>query len=267
MKESLLYNSKNMHCFYGVTKAPKAKDFYGPHFHEDYELLFFYDGDADFTIGESHYHLQKNDLLLIQPNVYHRLQPLSSHPYERVVFTFSKEVILEELRPFLQSANSLYHIEANAPIKRIFDNVRESLEVFSKEEFEYFSATSLNQVLLQLKYFSPHTEKETNGGSSTLESILLYIDENLASPLTIADLSKQFNLSESWIAHSFKKALGVSPSQYINRKKIIYAQSLIHKGIPPMQAAEECGYANYTTFYRQYKKHLGISPAEDTKPV
>lgn len=267
MKENLLYNSKNMQCFYGVTQVPKAKDFYGPHFHEDYELLFFYEGDADFTIGDVRYHLQKNDLLLIQPNVYHRLQPLSSRPYERVVFNFSNEVVLEELLPFLKNANSLYHLEANSPVKRIFDNLRESLQFFTKEEFEYFSATSLNHVLLQLKYFSPNTEKETGSGSSALESILLYIDENLALPLTIADLSKRFNLSESWIAHSFKKALGVSPSQYINRKKIVYAQSLIHKGIPPMQAAEECGYTNYTTFYRQYKKHLGISPAEDTKSV
>ena len=264
MNEKLLYDFENMQCFYCITKAPTAKDFCGVHSHEGYELLFFYDGDADFTVGEHNYHLQKNDLLLVKPNVSHRLQPFSSHPYERVVFTFSEDVLLESLRPFAQDANPFYRLEPTSPIKRIFDNIRESLQLFSKEDFEYFSITSLNHIILQLKYFSPVHVKDSRG-ASTLDEILLYVDENLALPLTITDLARRFGVSESWIAHSFKKRLRISPSQYINRKKIIYAQSLINKGVSPMQAAEDCGYINYTTFYRQYKKYLGVSPAEDAK--
>ena len=265
MKQNLLYHRHDLNCFHTITKEPKSKDFYDSHIHNDYELLFFYDGDADFIIGGSIYHLQKNDLLLIKPNVYHHLRLLSSRPYERVVFHFRENSVLEEVRPFLQNTDCFYRVDAHTPIRRILDNIRESSSVFSEAEFRYLTKTSLNHILLHLKHLSSHVVKEKIVSNSTLETILLYIDENPALPLTIASLSEKFNLSQSWIAHSFKKVLGVSPSQYINRKKIIYAQSLINMGISPVQAAEACGYVNYTTFYRQYKKYLGVSPAQDSK--
>lgn len=265
MKQNLFHHKNDLFCFHGITKEPKSKDFYASHIHNDYEMLFFCDGDADFIIGGSIYHLQKNDLLLIKPNVYHHLRLLSSHPYERVVFNFRENTVLEEIRPFLQNADCFYRVDAHTPIRRILDNIRECSSVFSETEFHYLTKTSLNHILLHLKYLSSHVVKEKIVSNSTLENILLYIDENPTLPLTITFLSEKFNLSESWIAHSFKKVLGVSPSQYINRKKIIYAQSLINMGVPPVQAAEDCGYINYTTFYRQYKKYLGVSPAEDSK--
>ena len=137
MKKNILYTFKNMQCFYGANEAPREKDFCGLHSHEEYNLLFFYDGDVDFTTGENSYPLQKNDLLLVKPNFSHRLQPHSSRCFKRVILTFREEVLSDDLLPILQNANSLYHLEANSPIKRIFDNLLESLEVFSEEDLEY----------------------------------------------------------------------------------------------------------------------------------
>jgi len=265
MKPVLKYNVLDLIGTYVSTEVPKSKDLYNSHVHNNYELLFFYDGDADFVVGGSIYHLQKNDLLLIKPAVFHHIRLLSSRPYKRIVFNFNETVLLSELVPFVKEADSIFRIEADSPIKRIMDNLRDCVSTFSEEEFEYMRTTSLNQLLLHLKYFSSHTVKEKIASDSILEQILLFIDENPTLPLTIAFLAEKFNLSQSWIAHSFKKALGVSPSQYINRKKITYAQSLVSMGIPPVQVAETCGYINYTTFYRQYKKYLGVSPAQDAR--
>ena len=265
MKPNLPYNSSDVVCTHICTKAPQSTDFYTSHIHTTYELLFFYDGDADFIVGGAIYHLQKNDLLLVKPNVYHHLRILSSRQYERIVLSFQESDVMESLIPTLLDAKSFYHIEQSSPIRRIFDNLRDSANVFTKEEFAGLARDSLNHIFLHLKYFTSHVVKERITSNSSLETILLYVDENPALPLTISDLSMKFNLSESWIAHSFKKALGVSPSQYINRKKILYAQSLINMGVSPVQVAEMCGYVNYTTFYRQYKKYLGVSPAHDSK--
>lgn len=265
MKQNTSYNQAEVFCSHISTKAPQPNDFYTSHIHNYYEFLFFYDGDADFIVGGSIYHLQKNDLLLIKPNVYHHLRILSSRPYERILLNFQESDLVESLLPVLKTAESFYHVEQTSPIKRIFDNLRDNSTVFTSEEFTLFAKDCLNHIFLNLKYFSSQTVKEKLTTNSSLESILLYIDENPALPLTISDLSQKFNLSESWIAHSFKKVLGVSPSQYINRKKITYAHSLINMGVSPVQVAETCGYVNYTTFYRQYKKYLGLSPAQDAK--
>jgi YesN/AraC family two-component response regulator len=148
----------------------------------------------------------------------------------------------------------------------LIDNLRDCYNSSLPEnEYKYISQTTLNQIVLNLKYNVALTVKEKLHSNSELESILLYIDKNPTLPLSISHLAKKFNCSPSWIAHSFKKNLNISPSQYISRKKITYAQSLINMGIPPVQVAEMCSYINYTTFYRQYKKYLGLNPVQDRK--
>ena len=265
MEQIYNFDETEIHCAYTATKAPKLKDFYNSHIHNNYEMLFFYDGDADYVIGGSIYRLQKNDLLLIKPAVYHNLRLLSSRPYERIVFHFPEKVIWEDLLPFLRESDNFFHVDPTSPIKRLFDNIRDCYATFNDKEFDYLSQTTVNQILLNLKHRALQVEKEKLSASSTLEKILLYIDENPTLPLTINHLSEVFNLSPSWIAHSFKDKLGTSPSQYINRKKITYARSLIAMGKSPVQAADACGYVNYTTFYRQYKKYLGVSPSDEIK--
>ena len=53
--------------------------------------------------------------------------------------------------------------------------------------------------------------------------------------------------------------------QYVEKKRILYAEAKIHAGMSPTDVAKLCNYENYSTFYRQYKKVLGHSPAEDMK--
>ena len=265
MKPVLKYNASDISGAFLSIDTPTTKNIYNSHIHNNYELLFFYNGDADYIIGGSIYHLQKNDLLLIKPAVYHHIRILSARPYERIVLNFSESVLLPELVPFVRNTGNFFRVESNSPLKRIMDNLRDASPMFVGDEYDYWLKSSLNQILLNLKYFSSITIKEKITSHSVLEQILLYIDENPTLPLSISFLAEKFNLSQSWIAHSFKNMLGISPSQYINRKKITYAQSLIKMGMPPVQAAETCGYVNYTTFYRQYKKYLEVAPAQDAK--
>ena len=48
------------------------------HMHNEYEMLYFIAGDADYVVGSSVYHLRPNDLLFIRPATYHYLKLLSA---------------------------------------------------------------------------------------------------------------------------------------------------------------------------------------------
>lgn len=267
MEQILKYNSDEVIVYYERTKQPRSTDFYSSHIHNNYELLYFYDGDVDFIINGSIYHLQKNEMLVIKPAVYHHVRVLSARPYERIVFNFHESALQKELIPIARSMNIFYRVEQNSPLKHIFDYIRDCSPNFSHDELTYLARSALNTIFMNMRYLENHTVKEKQRVNSTLEQILLYIDENPTMPLNITVLSQHFNLSESWIAHAFKKHLGVSPANYINRKKIFYAQSLINMGMSPVQASEICSYINYTTFYRQYKKYLGVHPAKHKKEL
>ena len=91
LKLSIMRDQDQIFYHHTYTLTPKKEDFYG-HIHNEYELLFFYGGKADFDIGGKTYHLRKNDLILVKPAIYHYLNILSdSTPYDRAVFNFRDE--------------------------------------------------------------------------------------------------------------------------------------------------------------------------------
>ena len=237
------------------------------HLHHTYEILLFYEGDANYHIGGNLYHLNKNDLLLIKPSIYHKISLFSSRPYSRIVLSFHEKDFPPNIVSFLQTADSFYHIPDGHPILQIFNAMRSSFEILSKEVFEQFFISATTDILLLLPYIDNNAERKKNDNAvcSTFDNILFYIDKNPDKPLSLALLSETFYLSESHISHLFKTKLNTSAMHYINRKKISYAHSLLVSGIPPIQVAEQCSFKNYSTFYRLYKKFFGTSPKDYNK--
>ena len=58
--------------------------------------------------------------------------------------------------------------------------------------------------------------------------------------------------------------MDIGLKQYINNKKILYAQSLLQTGMRATDVCEACGFRDYSTFYRLFRKITGISPASVT---
>ena len=67
-------------------------------------------------------------------------------------------------------------------------------------------------------------------------------------------------ISKAQLWRSFKETTGYSPWNYITLKRLIKAKQLIESGEAPTKIFSECGFSDYTTFYRAYKKHFGHSP-------
>ena len=55
--------------------------------------------------------------------------------------------------------------------------------------------------------------------------------------------------------------MNVPLMRYIRTRKILYADSLIKRGMKPMDAFNRSGFTEYTSFYRAYKQILGHSPS------
>ena len=138
----------------------------------------------------------------------------------------------------------------------------QAAENFSQKDARLALIQEINLVLLYLKYAS-YQGGQPQKRHDVLDNILKFIDENLTSPLNAQVIAEKFYVSSSWISHTFGDFFGIGVSQYINRKKILYAQQLIKSGVPPTKAAEICAYNNYSTFYRQYRQFLAFDPTDD----
>lgn len=264
--KKLVYHTNPLRYDYLLDKEPTSSERqkeYFLHMHNDYEILFFFNGNAEYAIENVNYPLKKNSLLLIKPMAYHGLHILSDVPYERSVLNFSKQALSEEQKEIVDSLGNYYHTDENSPLYNVFINLKKLEPVFTESEFNKLKESSLSTIISVLKYSESTPAPEFSGDNKTLDRIIAYINDNPHSQLNAEVLSQLFFVSTSWLNQVFKTSLQVSLKRYINQKRILYAQSKILDGFSIKDVVEMCNYDNYSTFYRQYITFLHHEPAYD----
>jgi len=247
--------------FFHTVEIPDPDAFH-KHMHNSYEIFYFVSGDAEYIIEGSVYPLKQGDLLFIHPRKFHYLNPLSDAVYERFVINFPIEAIPPELRETVSLSGDIYRIEGSSPISEFFSSWITNEEILPEEKMSEYLYYSLMAMLVYIGSLSEKATVSAIKNNPTLEKIMQYIDEHPEERLNADILSAKFYMSNSWIVHSFKKKLGISLMQYIRKKRILYAESLIRGGTSPTDAAKLCNYENYSTFYRQYRDILKELPTE-----
>ena len=121
--------------------------------------------------------------------------------------------------------------------------------------------------LLAQSYFSQPQNAEgldrLMSYTSALQRCTAYIDAHFKEPLSLSELSKRFGMSRSSFCTVFPRYAGMPLRQYIAKRRIEEAQMLIRSdpALPLAAVAAEVGYADPTTFYRNFLRITGISPA------
>lgn len=99
--------------------------------------------------------------------------------------------------------------------------------------------------------------------SPVVDSIVNYIFYNLQNPITLDQISKEFNFSPAYINRLLKKETGYSTVQYIKQKRISLARTLLRlSNISLEDVAISVGYMDYNYFCRVFKQVVDMSPAQ-----
>ncbi len=71
------------------------------------------------------------------------------------------------------------------------------------------------------------------------------------------------SLSQEYLNRSFRRFLHMSPTEFINIKRMDYAAGLLlETGLEVIEICQECGIHNLSYFYRIFRKQYGCSPKE-----
>jgi Response regulator containing CheY-like receiver domain and AraC-type DNA-binding domain len=117
--------------------------------------------------------------------------------------------------------------------------------------------------VLQTDFRAIIRKYEVNAHSSTIQSILNYIDSHYNEPLTLASLARQFNFNYSYLSTYFRSHHMEGFSEYLNKERIRHAAELLREGTLPVSGV--CGAVGYTDqsyFTRVFKKLTGTTPRE-----
>lgn len=96
------------------------------------------------------------------------------------------------------------------------------------------------------------------------EAIVQFVRDHYSDPtLCVASLARQFGASERFVYNSVQEATGMNVSTFLARTRMTEAARLLQQTEKSVaEVAEECGYPVESTFYRNFKKYYGMTPAE-----
>ena len=89
-----------------------------------------------------------------------------------------------------------------------------------------------------------------------------WIDDNLAEPISVSELSKLVAMSEKTLSRRMKAATGLSPIKLVQRRRLMMATHLIETTkISIEEVAARVGYRDSTTLRRLIRRELDTSPS------
>lgn len=254
--KTLTYNSINFKCAVGTS------DRYGREFHPFYEIILFKGGKAELVADTMHITLKPDTLIVIPKGAYHQLVITGNQSeYYRCVLDFIDE---ECAQSALTDYSDVFIMDPDKNILYLFDKMS---SLTDSDDSPIIKEKILRACLtLILSEITPNNmgTKRSGKADNLSSKVIEYIDSNLSEPLTAEKIAEALNSSVSSLAHTFKKDMNISVHQYILKKRLIKARQKIMGGEPVIKAALDCGFNDYSGFYKQYKKMFNEPPSKNS---
>lgn len=245
------------------------------HHHDFSKIVILIEGNVNYYVEGKGYHLKPWDILFVNKNEIHKPVIDPTKYYERIVIwlspNFTKGVNSNSsnlLQCFELASKNKYNLlrlnlKSIEDVKSLIGNIKTC-----ESDSEFGSDVLRNALFLQLmvminRLFLQNENNENNDDVSydeTIESLLIYINDNLSKDLSIDKLADEFFTSKYYLMRKFKSQTGSSIHNYIVQKRLIYAKSLIAKNYNMSDVCTMCGFNDYSSFVRAFKKTYGMSP-------
>lgn len=220
-----------------------------------YDFTYVLEGSMTYVIDGKEVRIKKDDAIFLPPGT-RRARKRGSEPVRYVSFNFyADDGVSFPFAGALQNCISpdtrrLFTLFSQEHLSPKFHSEQKCINLLNYILFEL-----LDTVLLKSK--NEHVQK-----------IQKYIEENLASPLSLHTLSEQAGLSPEYTATLFKRETGKTVTEYIHEKRLLFAKAQITSTHRPLaKIASLAGFENYHYFSRLYKKHFGTTPSTTRKRV
>ena len=267
------YKTREVLVHHSIDLQPDAAKF-PMHAHEQCEIHCFLQGKGKYMVEGHEYPLEPGTLLIMRPAETHRLLIDPCQVYERMGIHFSSDIVraadpsgklLEAFENRKLGESNLYlpkdfpSIGAYALLKEICN------PILPEEERSTALLAYLLPLLHQIRAAFLHNSKKNAPAvhRDISLSLIEYINTHLFENLSLEKLSGLLFLSKSQLERIFQKATGSPISEYIAIKRLMEARRMIQSGSRAAAVARHCGFKDYSTFFRAYKKRFGCSPASD----
>ena len=233
------------------------------HAHDDLvEIVLVRGGESRYFVGGMPYDARRGDLFIYNSRVVHD-EP--SGP-DRPVASFS--LALGGLSVPGLRENALIPDDASpvcplteaqtVRLERLYDVLYSELTAGNDDGAHHL----LMALLTLVQQFLAAAAQDGNRGENVFaQRIKDYIDRHFAEDFSLQSMADALHVSPYYLAHVCKDVTGYSPLQYVLRRRIGEAQTLlITTELPVTRIAAQVGYDNPSHFNAQFSKAVGMSP-------
>ena len=267
------YLNSNFKIFHLVDKGMTPIGF---HFHDFHKILLLMKGNVSYCVEGRTYDLQADDIVFVPAGEVHRPVLHDTAIYERIIIYISKDYLNTyrtdnyDLAQCLIEAHQKQSHVLRVPAfgtTKLGQIVRELEQSLDSNEYanELYHNLLFLEFRIQLNRVAIHDGIEYLSNSSSnkkMIDVIDYLNEHLTDDLSIDFLAETFYLSRYHLMHAFKEETGYTIGNYLSTKRLLLARDRIRQGEPITNVCYECGFRNYSTFSRAYKKNFGCSPRE-----
>ena len=90
---------------------------------------------------------------------------------------------------------------------------------------------------------------------------LVWLQEHLDQPMTVADLARRAAMSPRTFARRFRSTTGTTPNQWLLRQRVLLAQRLLESTDQPVElVATHAGFGTAANLRQHFQRSLHVSP-------
>ena len=251
----------------GFTQRHPSRDRFILHSHDNYEILYFLNGDSEYVVEGAVYPLHPHDMILIRPQEMHRIYHKSDALYSRIVINIEKSFFEREECPAYQrifldrESGTRNHISAGTVAESGIGELFERMKKYTGG-YADFSAPVIRGEIIELLHLLNSVDISDSPHGNRIQEVIAYINGNYQNAVSLSSIAEAFYISKAHLSRMFKKSTGYTVSGYINHKRLSAVAESCRRGTTLGDACMRAGFNDYTSFYSAFRREYGTSPRQ-----
>lgn len=201
----------------------------------------------------------------VVPNELEIIKSDKENPYESYWIMFKGDGASELLEKLNLKHNCVFSVDNKQDCINCIKEVLFKNDYLNEAEEAYALQSALYKIISIHMKSVEIDEVNTPSVSAVIANT---IKRNYCTPMKIAELAKDLNISRNYMYTIFKKDYGISPQEYLIRRRIEKSkQLLINNGarLSIKEISNAVGFENPLYFSRLFHARTGVSPSQYRK--
>jgi len=244
------------------------------HWHFEYELILVLKGSIQVTTGPNISVLQAREVILLNSKTVHEIRKTGDHNI--CLFIQMSQALFADVL----DENRSYHFYLNSRGDGIYRNEaiwrfinlasRIGIESNKKDGVAWHRLRALVYTLVAdcFEYLPFIIQQHSFHGvqkdlPEKVMGIINYVHDNYRNLSVFEDVTREFGVSDKTLYRLLKNNCGLTLHELVTNCKIDAAKSMLKNTDKNMQfIADDCGFGSEVTFFRCFKKCVGLTPNE-----